>query len=104
MVLKDYAIINPSEDVIAEYEVKKEKFKAEQEELKKLIEVKTVTKSGKRVEVCGNIGKPEDVDQVLANGGDGVGLFRTEFLYMDRDQAPTEEEQFTAYKNCFRKS
>ena len=65
-------IINPSEDVIAEYEAKKEKFKEEQEELKKLIDVKTTTKSGKRVEVCGNIGQPEDVLGVIANGGDGV--------------------------------
>lgn len=91
-------IISPSEDVIAEYEAKKEKFKAEQEELKKLIDVKTTTKSGKRVEVCGNIGQPEDVLGVIANGGDGVGLFRTEFLYMDRDNAPTEEEQYESYK------
>lgn len=91
-------IINPSEEVIAEYKAKKEKFTAEQEELKKLIDVKTTTKSGKRVEVCGNIGKPEDVLGVIANGGDGVGLFRTEFLYMDRDNAPTEEEQYESYK------
>ena len=76
----------------------KEKFRQEQEELKKLIDVKTTTKSGRRIEVCGNIGKPEDVLGVIANGGDGVGLFRTEFLYMDRDSAPTEEEQFESYK------
>ena len=91
-------IINPSEEVLAEYQSKKEKFQAEQEELKKLINVKTTTKSGRRIEVCGNIGKPEDVLGVIANGGDGVGLFRTEFLYMDRESAPTEEEQFEAYK------
>ena len=91
-------IINPSEEVVAEYKAKKEKFQAEQEELKKLIDVKTTTKSGRRIEVCGNIGKPEDVLGVLANGGDGVGLFRTEFLYMDRDSAPTEEEQYESYK------
>lgn len=91
-------IINPSEEVLAEYKAKKEKFQAEQEELKKLIDVKTTTKSGRRIEVCGNIGKPEDVLGVLANGGDGVGLFRTEFLYMDRDSAPTEDEQFESYK------
>ena len=91
-------IINPSEEVIAEYTEKKEKFQAEQEELKKLIDVKTTTKSGRRIEVCGNIGKPEDVLGVIANGGDGVGLFRTEFLYMDRESAPTEEEQFESYK------
>ncbi|WP_026886646.1 phosphoenolpyruvate--protein phosphotransferase [Clostridium beijerinckii] len=91
-------IINPSEEVLAEYKEKKAKFQAEQEELKKLIDVKTTTKSGRRIEVCGNIGKPEDVLGVLANGGDGVGLFRTEFLYMDRDSAPTEDEQYESYK------
>lgn len=102
--IEGLAIINPSEEVVNEYKAKKETFKAEQEELKKLITVKTVTKSGKRVEVCGNIGKPEDVDQVMANGGDGVGLFRTEFLYMDRDNAPTEEEQFESYKYVLEKA
>lgn len=91
-------IINPREEVLAEYKAKKEKFQAEQEELKKLIDVKTTTKSGRRIEVCGNIGKPEDVLGVIANGGDGVGLFRTEFLYMDRESAPTEEEQYESYK------
>lgn len=96
--IEGIAIINPDEETVKKYEAKREAFKAEQEELKKLIEVKTVTKSGKRIEVCGNIGKAEDVDSVIANGGDGVGLFRTEFLYMDRDNAPTEEEQFEAYK------
>ncbi|MGL5823051.1 MAG: phosphoenolpyruvate--protein phosphotransferase [Sarcina sp.] len=102
--IEGVAIINPSEEVIAEYLAKKEKFEAEQEELKKLIDVKTVTKSGRRIDVCGNIGKPEDVDQVMANGGDGVGLFRTEFLYMDRESAPTEEEQFEAYKYVLEKT
>ncbi|MGL4772831.1 MAG: phosphoenolpyruvate--protein phosphotransferase [Clostridium sp.] len=96
--LEGDVIINPSEELIAEYKAKQEKFHAEQEELKKLIDVKTVTKSGKRVEVCGNIGQPEDVLGVIANGGDGVGLFRTEFLYMDRDSAPTEDEQYESYK------
>lgn len=96
-------IINPTEEQIAEYTAKLEQFKKEQEELKKLIDIKTVTKSGKRIEVCGNIGRPEDVEGVIANGGDGVGLFRTEFLYMDRDSAPTEEEQFESYKHVLEK-
>jgi phosphotransferase system enzyme I (PtsI) len=96
--LKGDVIINPSKDQLDEYTAKKEKFEKEQEELKKLINVKTTTKSGRRIEVCGNIGKPEDVLGVIANGGDGVGLFRTEFLYMDRDSAPTEDEQFESYK------
>lgn len=96
--IEGIAIVNPDEATIKEYTAKKEKFEAEQEELKKLINVKTTTKSGKRIEVCGNIGKPEDVKAVIENGGDGVGLFRTEFLYMDRDNAPTEDEQFESYK------
>ncbi|MGL5868605.1 MAG: phosphoenolpyruvate--protein phosphotransferase [Clostridium chrysemydis] len=96
--IEGICIINPDEATIKEYEVKRETFLKEQEELRKLVDVKTVTKSGKRVEVCGNIGKAEDVQGVIANGGDGVGLFRTEFLYMDRDSAPTEDEQYEAYK------
>ena len=96
-------LINPTEEQVKEYTEKQEAFKKEQEELKKLIDVKTVTKSGKRIEVCGNIGKPEDVDGVIANGGDGVGLFRTEFLYMDRDDAPSEEEQYNSYKQVLEK-
>ena len=58
----------------------------------------SVTKDGVHVEVVANIGKPEDVDKVLQYDGEGVGLFRTEFLFMDRDAMPTEEEQFEAYK------
>ncbi|KLE17284.1 phosphoenolpyruvate--protein phosphotransferase [Clostridium sp. C8] len=96
--IEGVCIINPEQSVIDEYTAKREKFLAEQEELKKLISVKTVTKSGRRVEVCGNIGSPADAEAVVANGGDGVGLFRTEFLYMDRDSAPTEDEQFESYK------
>ena len=96
--IEGICIINPEQSVLDEYITKRENFIKEQEELKKLIDVKTVTKSGKRIEVCGNIGSPADAEAVLANGGDGVGLFRTEFLYMDRDSAPTEEEQFEAYK------
>lgn len=96
--IEGVCIINPEQSVIDEYTEKRNKFLAEQEELKKLISVEAVTKSGRRIEVCGNIGSPADAEAVLENGGDGVGLFRTEFLYMDRDQAPTEDEQFESYK------
>lgn len=102
--IEGICIINPDQSVIDEYIAKRETFIAEQEELKKLIDVKTRTKSGKRIEVCGNIGQPEDVDNVLAYGGDGVGLFRTEFLYMDRDSAPTEDEQYNSYKYVLEKT
>ncbi|MFL0249155.1 phosphoenolpyruvate--protein phosphotransferase [Clostridium neuense] len=97
------AIINPDEKTLSEYTARKEEFEKKQEELKKLISIETTTKAGKRVEVCGNIGKAKDVEAVLANGGDGVGLFRTEFLYMDRESMPTEDEQFEAYKHVVEK-
>ncbi|QAT41342.1 phosphoenolpyruvate--protein phosphotransferase [Clostridium sp. JN-9] len=96
--IEGVAIVNPDEATLKEYMNKKEAYEKEKEELKKLIKVKTVTKAGKHVEVAGNIGKPIDVLKVIENGGDGVGLFRTEFLYMDRDSMPTEEEQFESYK------
>ncbi|AKA71463.1 phosphoenolpyruvate--protein phosphotransferase [Clostridium scatologenes] len=96
-------IINPDDNTVKEYEAKIEAYEKEKGELKKLISVKTVTKAGKRVEVAGNIGKPQDVHQVLENGGDAIGLFRTEFLYMDRNDMPTEEEQFDAYKYAVEK-
>lgn len=96
--LEGIVIINPSDAEVKEYTAKKAVYEKSKEELKKLVNVKTTTKSGKRIEVVGNIGQPQDVLKVIENGGEGVGLFRTEFLYMDRDSMPTEEEQFEAYK------
>lgn len=91
-------IINPSSDVIAQYEEKKAKFEAQKAEWAKLVNEPTISKDGQHVELAANIGTPDDVKGVLENGGEGVGLYRTEFLYMGRDQLPTEEEQFDAYK------
>lgn len=91
-------VINPSELQINEFEVKIKQFKEEKEKLKQLKDVKIYDKNNRHIEVCGNIGSPDDVSQVLENGGDGVGLFRTEFLYMDRSTMPSEEEQFNSYK------
>ena len=91
-------VINPDEKTLASYTKKKCSYEKERELLKKLVNIETVTKDGKRIEVSGNIGKPEDVIKVLENGADGIGLFRSEFLYMDRDTIPTEDEQFEAYK------
>lgn len=96
-------LVNPDKATIAKYTKKKEALKKKSEEFKKLINLPTVTKGGKQVKVVGNIGKPEDIHKVLENGGDGVGLFRTEFLYMNRDDMPSEEEQFEAYKYVARK-
>lgn len=95
--------IDPDHDTVTKYIALQEAHNKEKEELKKLIEVEAVTRSGKRIDVAGNIGKPEDVHKVLENGADGIGLFRTEFLYMDRDEMPTEEEQYESYKYVLEK-
>ena len=71
---------------------------AEKKELEKYIGQPTITKDGVTVELVANIGKPKDVEKVLQYDGEGVGLFRTEFLFMDRNSMPTEDEQFEAYK------
>lgn len=91
-------IVNPSDIEKSEYEGKRQKFLKEKKELESYIGRPTVTKDGIHVELVANIGKPEDVEKVLQYDGEGVGLFRTEFLFMDRTSMPTEEEQFEAYK------
>ncbi len=91
-------IVNPDEATVKEYEAKAKAFAEEKEALKVLVNAKSVTTDGHEVELAGNIGGVKDVEGVLKNGGEGVGLFRTEFLYMDSDHFPTEEEQFEAYK------
>lgn len=91
-------LVNPEEPVLKEYQDKRVAFLKEKKELEQYIGKPSVTKDGVKVEVVANIGKPEDVDKVLQYDGEGVGLFRTEFLFMDRDSMPTEEEQFEAYR------
>ncbi|MDO4698507.1 MAG: phosphoenolpyruvate-protein phosphotransferase PtsI [Pasteurellaceae bacterium] len=90
--------LNPSEEQIAKFKAQQEKEQSEKAELAKLKDLPAETLDGHRIEVVGNIGTIRDVDGVLRNGGEGVGLYRTEFLFMDRNQLPTEEEQFDAYK------
>ena len=91
-------IILPTDVEKTEYEDKKKKYDANKELLKKYRELPSISKEGKKVEIAGNIGSPEDAKKVIENGGEGIGLFRTEFLFMDRDCMPTEEEQFESYK------
>lgn len=92
-------VINPSAAEIKEYTAKRNAYLAEKEALKVLVTQKTITTDGHQVEVAGNIGTPKDVDGVIANGGEAVGLYRTEFLYMDStDDFPSEDAQFAAYK------
>ena len=90
--------LNPSEDVVAEYRAKAEAFAAQQAEWEKLKDADTFTKDGHQVELAANIGTPKDLEGVINNGAEGVGLYRTEFLYMDSHDMPTEEDQFEAYK------
>lgn len=90
--------INPEEKCLEQYQEKREVFLKEKKELEKFIGKPTISKDGVQVELVANIGKPEDVDKVLQYDGEGIGLFRTEFLFMDRTAMPTEEEQFEAYR------
>jgi phosphoenolpyruvate-protein phosphotransferase (PTS system enzyme I) len=92
-------IVNPTPEIVKSYEEKKAMYLAQKAEWTKLVNEHTVSADGHHVELAANIGTPEDVKGVLKNGGEGVGLYRTEFLYMGRDQLPTEEEQFDAYKS-----
>lgn len=96
-------IIQPSKQEKEEFQEKRERHLKEKEALKRLVGKPTVTACGKLVELACNIGKPKDADSVLEKDGEGVGLFRTEFLFMDRTSIPTEEEQFAAYKEVAEK-
>ena len=90
--------VDPDQAVVDEFSAKREKFLKEKKELEQYIGKPTVTKDGVHIELVANIGKPQDLEKVLQYDGEGVGLFRTEFLFMDRTAMPTEEEQFEAYK------
>ncbi|HCX9297476.1 TPA: phosphoenolpyruvate--protein phosphotransferase [Staphylococcus aureus] len=91
-------IVNPTEDELIAYQDKRECYFADKKELQKLRDADTVTVDGVHAELAANIGTPNDLRGVIENGAQGIGLYRTEFLYMGRDQMPTEEEQFEAYK------
>ncbi len=95
---KGFVMVNPEESVKTEYSAKREAFLKEKKELEQYIGRPTVTKDGVSIELVANIGKPEDVEKVLHYDGEGIGLFRTEFLFMDRTSMPTEDEQFDAYR------
>ncbi|MBV5221139.1 phosphoenolpyruvate--protein phosphotransferase [Staphylococcus hominis] len=91
-------IIDPTEDELIAYQNKRERFFEDKKELQKLRDAETVTVDGEHAELAANIGTPDDLYGVMENGAEGIGLYRTEFLYMGRDQMPTEDEQFEAYK------
>lgn len=95
--VKGEIITNPSEEDLAKYEKLKEQEQQERLMLREYINKPTVTKNGIKKAVYANIAKAEDVHNAVVNGAEGIGLFRTEFLYMDRTEAPSENEQFEAY-------
>ncbi|CAM3514011.1 PTS family enzyme I and Hpr components, PEP-protein phosphotransferase [Xenorhabdus nematophila ATCC 19061] len=90
--------VNPSDAEIEQLKTAKTEYLTEKTELAKLKDLPAITLDGHQVEVCANIGTVRDVMGAERNGAEGVGLYRTEFLFMDRDTLPTEDEQFEAYK------
>lgn len=96
--LAGQVLVNPTADVIAHYQEKAQNYRAQQAEWSTLVNEQTVSKDGVHVELAANIGSPSDLDGVLRHGAEGIGLYRTEFLYMGRENLPSEEEQFIAYK------
>ncbi|MCJ1908926.1 phosphoenolpyruvate--protein phosphotransferase [Planococcus ruber] len=95
--LDGQVLIDPDEATIAEYQAKKAQYEEQKAEWAKLKNEATVTADGQAVEIGANIGTPKDTTGVLENGGEAIGLYRTEFLYMGRDEFPTEEQQYEAY-------
>jgi phosphoenolpyruvate-protein phosphotransferase (PTS system enzyme I) len=96
--IQGLVLINPSDDIVEEYKQKQLDYEKQKVIWAKLKHESTITADGQHVELAANIGTPEDVKGVLDNGGEGIGLYRTEFIYMGRDKLPTEDEQFNAYK------
>lgn len=96
--LEGVVVLNPTPEQITEYQQKAEAYEAQKAEWAKLVDAESKTKDGHQIEIAGNIGTPRDVEGVTQNGGEAVGLYRTEFLYMDSAELPTEDEQYEAYK------
>ena len=97
--LNNVVYVNPSQEDIQRLKALQAKLADEKAELAKLKDLPALTLDGHRVDVVANIGTIRDIEGAERNGAEGVGLYRTEFLFMDRDQLPTEEEQFIAYKD-----
>lgn len=93
-------LVNPGEELERQYRQKNEDHRKKIEKYRETALLPAITTDGRRLEIAGNIGTPEDIGSIIRNGADGVGLFRTEFLYMDRNSMPSEEEQFQAYKKA----
>lgn len=92
-------IVSPSQEILAEYELKQEQWQLEQQKLQRIKSTKAMTFDGTVIDLFANIEVPEDVNSAKASGVTGIGLYRTEFLFMNRHEMPDEEEQFLAYKH-----
>ncbi|MGH4140695.1 phosphoenolpyruvate--protein phosphotransferase [Clostridium sp.] len=90
--------VNPEEKIVNIYQEKKAEYNKSKKQMELLIGKESITKDGIKVELSANIGTPKDLDSVIRHDGEGIGLYRSEFLYMDRESAPTEQEQYEAYK------
>lgn len=101
--LQGVVIIEPTEQELSDYRERKQHYEAKMALLRSFVGRPSVSADGHEVELAANIGSVEDLAKVLENGADGIGLFRTEFLYMGRSSLPTEEEQFTVYKHVLEK-
>lgn len=101
--LNGEVIIRPTSEQIKYYRQLKDEYDMNQQELKKLINQPTITIDKERVELAANISTPQDLKSAINNGAEAIGLFRTEFLYMNHYDFPTEEEQFNAYKEVLSK-
>lgn len=101
--VKNHIYINPTDNEINHLKKCYEEYQQEKNELAKLKHLPAITLDGHQVEVCANIGTVRDIAGAERNGAEGIGLYRTEFLFMDRDSLPTEEEQFQAYKSVAKK-
>lgn len=95
--------LDADEKILQRYKRELEAFRQKKLQLETLRGTKSVTVDGFEIQLAGNIGKPEDADKILEQDGQSIGLFRTEFLYMNRKEAPDEEEQFSAYKQTAEK-
>jgi Phosphoenolpyruvate-protein kinase (PTS system EI component in bacteria) len=96
-------IVDPDEETVQWFYKEKERRRREEKELQRVKPLPAITKSGKRIEISANIGNVEDCEVALKSGAEGVGLFRTEFLFLGRSSPPNEEEQLTAYRQVAEK-
>lgn len=96
-------IVNPSDEQLREYSTRKAEYEEYKTRMRSYVDRPSVTADGVQVELASNIGGIDDLEKVLANGADGIGLFRTEFLYMGRSSFPSEEEQYSVYKHVLEK-